>query len=440
MAEGLFAEVVSACSGGAVLTGWALYLGAGPLLIGLVMALPQIAQLFQLPAAWTTSRLGSRRAAVVLVAVQRQVTLPLVMLPFLHLPSAMSQAVLLGVTALSAILGVFGNNAWVSWMGDLVPRRIRGRYFGRRTALLTAGGALASAVAGLLLDGARRYGLVGDGLGLLQALACASGAVTTLLMARQHEGRTSRQVEKVCSFGFNQALAPLRDRSVRGFVAYLLAWNLATGIAGGFFSLFMLGDLRMGFTLVAIQGVGVAVVRMLTAPAWGILMDRVGARPVLVACSFGISVIPLIWLFPTPTCLWPLAIDSLLTGILWSGYNLAAFNLPLAISQRASRPFYLALFATVGGAASALAMAAAAILVRLLPEHMTMLGLHLGRLQQLFALSAVLRLGASFIALGMKHASGRDVLVVVRAAIFAVPGFHGQLARVRRSILEAVRW
>jgi MFS family permease len=439
MAEGLFSEVVSACSGGAVLTGWALYLGAGPLLTGAVMALPQMAQLFQVPAAWTTSRLGSRRAAIWLVAAQRQVTLPLVLLPCLHLSNKASQGTLVAVTALATILGVLGNNAWVSWMGDLVPRRIRGRYFGRRTAVCTAGGALASAAAGLVLDGANRHGLVVDGLALLQVLACASGAVTTMLMSRQHEARNPAEPAGPRAFPLGQAVEPFRNRSVRGFLVYLLAWNLSTGLAGGFFSLFMLRDLRMGFTLVALQGVGVAVVRVLAAPAWGRLMDRVGARPVMVACSFGISTIPFVWLFPTPTCLWPLALDSLLTGVLWSGHNLAAFSLPLAITPRASRPFYLAIFATVGGAAAAVAMAAAGVLVRMLPEELSVGGHPLCRLQQIFALSGVLRLGASFLALRVEHASRRDIVVVVRAALSALPAFQSQLAKARRGILGAPR-
>lgn len=413
------AEIFAACSAGAVLTGWAIYLGADPFLIGLVTALPQMAQVFQLPAAWTTSRLGSRRAAIVLVAIQRQVALPLVALPWLPVPASAGRALLFAVTALAAILGVLGNNAWVSWMGDLVPQRIRGRYFGRRTALCTAGGALTAAGAGLLLDGAHRWALAGEGLALLQVLACASGAVAAMLMARQHPGRGAPALQH---FGLAQILEPIRDRSVRGFFGYLLAWNLAIGIAGNFFSLFMLRDLRMGFTLVAIQGMGTAVVRMAIAPTWGRFIDRLGARPVLVACSFGISAIPLVWLVPTPTCLWPLALDALLTGILWSGHTLAAFNLPLAVTPAASRPFYLALFAAAGGLASALAAAVAGLLVPVLPAQVTVVGHPLTSLQQLFALSAVLRLLASLVALRMEHASPGDVLAVMRAARSTLPG------------------
>ncbi len=424
MAEGLVAEVASACSGGAVLTGWAIHLQAGPLLTGLVMALPQMAQLLQLPAAWTTSHFGSRRVAIVLVAAQRQVGLPLMALPFLPISVDTQRSVLVTVALLAAVLGVLGNNAWVSWMGDLIPSRLRGRYFGRRTALCTMGGALASAGAGVLLDRAHGHGWGGQGLALLQVLTCASGVLSTVLMARQHAGRSG------CSTGesvWRRALQPVRDPSVRGFLTYLVAWNVAVGVASSYFSLFMLHDLGMGFTWVALQGAGVAVVRMVAAPAWGGVIDRVGPRPVLVACSFGIGVIPFIWLLPTPDCLWPLAIDCVLTGILWSGHSLAAFNLPLAVTPIDGRPFYLAIFATAAGAALTLATTAGGLLARALPAEVSLGGHEMGNLQVLFALSGVLRLGASLVALRIQHASGRDVLTVVRAARAVLPGAVRQI-------------
>ena len=169
-AEGLVAEMVSAFAGGAILTGWAIHLHASAFLTGLVVALPQMAQLIQLPAAWSTAFLGRRRAAVTLVAVSRQVMLPLALLPFLGASEATGQRILFVVAALSAVLGVLGNNAWVSWMGELVPRRIRGRYFGKRTALCTVAGAAARRPRGCCSTGRGRGGRRG------RCWACSSSA------------------------------------------------------------------------------------------------------------------------------------------------------------------------------------------------------------------------------------------------------------------------
>ena len=139
----MFAEVVTACAGGAVLTGWALYLHASALIVGLLGALTFAGQLVQLPAAWVSATFGHRKACIVTVAASRQALLPLVALPFLPLEEGSKQLLLVAVAAVSALLAVAGNNAWVSWMGDLVPHTLRGRYFGRRTALTTLGNTVA---------------------------------------------------------------------------------------------------------------------------------------------------------------------------------------------------------------------------------------------------------------------------------------------------------
>jgi MFS family permease len=340
------------------------------------------------------------------------------LLPFLPLGAAAAQSVLLIVSAVTAVLGVLGNNAWVSWMSELVPRRIRGRYFGRRTALCTVGGALASGAAGMLLDWARPRGLTGAALAALQVLACGSGALTAALMLRQHD--PAPHIDPT-PLRLRQALVPLRDRSVRGLLVYLLAWNVAVGVAGSFFSLHMLLNLRMGFTLVALHGAGLGAARVLAAPLWGRLIDRLGARPVLITCAFGISAIPLIWLFPTPTNRWPLIMDAVMAGVLWGGHNLAAFALPLTVTPRKGRPFYLAAFAATSGVAFSVATAAGGALAGLLPAHAVVFGRPLLSLQWLFAISALLRFGAAFFALRIHEPDAAGVSALLAGVVGREP-------------------
>ncbi len=421
-AEGLVAEIIAACTGSAILTAWAIHLDASALVTGTIVALAQMAQLFQFPAAWTTSWLGHRRASIVLVAASRQVTLPLIALPFLPVSDAARQGLLVTVAALSAALGVLGNNAWVSWMSDLVPKRVRGRYFGQRTALCTLGGALASAGAGVMLDRASAHGWSGPALALLQLVGSLCGVATTVLMTRQHD--PSREHVRA-GFGVSRALAPFRDPAMRGLLAYLAAWNAAVGLAGSFFPLHMLRNLKMGFTLVALHGTAVAVVRMVAAPIWGGLLDRLGARPVLLACSFGISAIPFVWLFPNESCLWPLALDALAAGVLWCGHALAMFNLPLAVTPRRERPFYLAAFSTVSGLAFSLATIAGGLIAEALPDRFALWNHPLYDLQVLFVLSGLTRLAAAFVSLRIHEPAshGLDALwSALSARLFGLRG------------------
>ena len=76
--EGASAEVFAACAGGGVLTAWALHLGASPLVIGLLAALPVAANVLNLPAAWLTHVVGRKRLAVAAIGASRLAYGPLV--------------------------------------------------------------------------------------------------------------------------------------------------------------------------------------------------------------------------------------------------------------------------------------------------------------------------------------------------------------------------
>ncbi len=406
--------MINGVAGGALLTAWALTLGAGPLYTGLLVALPQIAQLFHIPGAWITTRLGHRRACLWLVGASRQVGLPLVLLPFIPIDDAGRRGILLVVAALGAILGVLGNNAWVAWMGELVPGRIRGRYFGRRTGLCMFGGALAAGFAGLLVDWARARDAVAPVLAALQVLACGFGVVTVQLLRRQHDPGAAPAERP---FTLADAAQPFRDPRARGLLLYHLCWNAAVGLAGSFFALYMVTELQMGFTLLAVHGAVIAVIRMMVAPLWGVLIDRLGARPVLAACSFAISIIPFFWLLPTPSRLWPLAIDAMLAGIFWSGHALAAFALPLAVTGRRERPSYVAGVAAISGLAFAAATATGGALATLMPSSLTVLGMRVHNLQVLFVASGFLRAAAACLCLRVHEPAARGMDAVFTAIL-----------------------
>ena len=404
--EGMFAEVFTACAGATVLTAWAIALKLGPFLVGVMTSLPFFAQFVQFPAAWLTSTFGHRRVALTAVCLSRLLMLPLCLVPWLPLTLAGQQLLLVGIAAGSAVLGVVGNNAWVAWMGELVPRPLRGRFFGRRTALCTLAGTLASLVAGVFLDQSRQLQAVGAALPLLAAMACAMGVVTTLLLARQHDpapGSTPLRLD------LEAAKMPLRDPHARRVLLYQVTWNAAIGLSGPYFTLHMLQNLRMTFVVMALYSAAVAAVRMLMAPIWGRIIDRVGAQPVVLGCSVALVVVPLIWLVPTADLLWPLVFDVVIAGILWSGHGLASFALPLSVAPRQGRPFYLAAFSTAGGLAYAAASAVGGGIASALPTHFT-LGRHAWvNIQVLFVLSAVARFGAAFLAARIIEPDARPV-------------------------------
>lgn len=387
----MVAEIITACVGGAMITAWGLHLNCSPALIGILNSLNFMSQFVQFPAAWLTSTFGHRRICISIVTLSRFSLLGLALLPLLPLSLHGKQLTLVAVSAVYAVLSVAGNNAWVAWMGDLVPSSIRGRYFGRRTALCTLGGTIASVGAGFLLDRARATNMEGIGLAVLALLSVISGAVCLYLMMQQHDPGH----ERTAKFDLSVALKPFKDHSARRLLAYQAFWNIGLGFSAGYFTLHSVKNLGMGFTLMALHAAAMSAVRILFAPIWGRVVDRIGARPVLLACSFGMSCIPLIWLFPRPDNLWPLVADVFWTGIVWSGHAVAAFHLPLTVAPRKDRAWYLAAFATVGGLFYAASSAVGGTLLSSLPQTLQVGGFLLFNVHVVFLVSATLRLVAS---------------------------------------------
>ena len=413
-AEGVAAELFGACAGGAVLTAWALHLGATPLGIGLLGALPFAAQVLQLPSAWLTQAFGPKAVAVAGIGASRLVWLPMIALPFVPLSAGMALHVFIAVVAVAAVFGMIGNNAWTAWMGELVPSAIRGRFFSRRMVYITVAGTLASLAAALALDGLSPRGWKGPTLGGLAAIACIAGALSAYLLYLQRgpHGPCTRERPD-----WRVLVAVTRAPQARAFLTYLLGWNAAVALSASFFSFYMLVNLRTGFAIAALHGVAVAAVWIISAPLWGRAVDRLGARPVLILCSFGIAGVPAMWLLPTATFLWPLALEATLSGTLWAGHGIAAMDLTVRLSPRAERPFYLAVFAAAGGLGFAISSMLAGLLASRLPEHFDLLGGTWNNLHVLFLLSALARVVASIPALRIQEPGARDVRTFVRVIV-----------------------
>jgi MFS family permease len=208
-----------------------------------------------------------------------------------------------------------------------------------------------------------------------------------------------------------------RDNGAGRFLRYLLGWNAAVGLSASFFSFHMLVNLQTGFVLAALHGVAVAVTRIAAAPAWGRAVDRLGARPVLILCSFGIAAVPAIWLFATPSFLWPLALEAVLAGILWGGHGIAAMDLTIHLSPRRERAFYVAVFAAAGGLGFAAASIVSGVLASQLPARFATLGWTWTNLHVLFLLSAVARLVAAVAALRIEERNARGVRDLLRTVL-----------------------
>jgi len=141
--EAGFANVFTELTSGPRQIGFALLLGARDLQVGMLSALPHLANLSQLTASFLLERTGKRKALTLVTSgLSRLLWVAIILLP-LSLFSSFSDSrswAMVAIVALSTFFIAMNNTVWLSWLGDLIPPRLRGRYFGRRNMVIAAVG------------------------------------------------------------------------------------------------------------------------------------------------------------------------------------------------------------------------------------------------------------------------------------------------------------
>lgn len=407
--EGSFAAIHLALTTGPFLAGYALLLGANDFQLGLVAALPFLAQAFQILGALAVERFKQRKKITLLGSLfSRSLFLIFVFLPFFPEDQRVKIGVFLLLLCLSAAIANLVGVAWLSWMSDLVPARKRGTYFGLRNTILglitmganfgganlidyfRAGGTGIGAHLPGFISGLLEQNPVGFGFSLVFLLAVSSALIAASLLTRQPEPKMVSDAQVSLA---STLRVPFSDKNFRMLIYFFIYWSFVTGISTPFWVPHMIKNLHLDFRLISLFSIGAGVISLFAQPFWGRAIDRYGNKPVLIFNVSFIFLIPFIWLYVTPQNIFPLWIDAAMGGIFWSGFNLAAFNVVLALSPQKGRAYYLAAMAAVNG----LTLSAASALGGVIAHNLSGLSLvfkgqHFVNFHVLFALSGAGRL------------------------------------------------
>jgi MFS family permease len=398
--EGALANVFICLTGGAFLTGMAIFFGANDFELGLLTAIPFLAQSAQLLSPVLTYRFQSRKMiAWVGSLLSRQLWWLLV--PVFLAPGGWRLEALIAAVVVSNAANMAITPAWLSWTADIVPGRIRGRYFATRNAAIAVTTLLSAILGSLLLDWFRSGDLEGYGFASLVCLACLGGVLALYTQGKLSDPPSS---EAMRQFSWRQYLRPLRDGSFRNLLTVFFVWNFAIGTSAAFFAPHMLLNLKMSFFQVGLYTAGASLVAIALNRPWGALIDRFGSKAVLTFCAVGIGITPMVWLLPRPGLVWILIPEVIYSGALWTGFNLAAFTIPLDRSPREERTPYLAVFAVVTGLAFFVASVLGGTLANACRDFsFTVGGQTIVNYHLLFALSSVLRLSTVGLLMTLKE-------------------------------------
>jgi MFS family permease len=405
--------VYATLGGGMFLTGLALFLGANSFQIAMIAAVPPLVAGFSFLSGYMVRRVGSRKRLLIWSAgIGRAVFLVLV--PFLLLRMKVGLPLFFATVILSSLIMTVAGTVWQSWISDLVPEERRGRFFGLRNAIHGVIGVCTAYAAGRGMDGLKAHGLESVGYGLAFGLAALFGLVSTLLLFKQPEPELGPRPALSLRRTF---VGPLKEPQFRRLILFLAVWFVTGTLASPFYLVHLIKNLHFSFAAIGVYSMIGGVIGMLFQLLWGRVIDRFGSRPVTVLNFALVGVMPLLWLFATPSFKLPVWGDAVLNGVVWTGGSLGLWNLLLDLADDPThRESYFAIYSVVTGlGAFAASMLSGVIAQALHSFSLTLFGFHFVNYDVLFLAAGLSRFACLPLLLQVQERGSKSVRHTVRA-------------------------
>ncbi|MEH2263375.1 MFS transporter [Nostoc sp.] len=415
-ADSVLASVYSLGTGGILLSNFLVELGASPVVFGMLCSIPMLVNLIQPLGAYLSERSSSRFQyslrthgigrllwlvlVIGIVAVSLEVinTHQLVILTLL-------------IVLFSNLLGGLGTASWLSWVAMIVPRQLRGRYFGTRNSAANLTNLVCVPMAGLAVS--HWYGGTLQGYGVVLLISIVLGiaglgcqyfqvdmnpqsqntyygklAQTSEILAEIAKDESSEVAQSIHPPQYQLANSVWKNSNFLRFLLYFSFWNLAVNLSSPFFNLYMLDRLDLDVSYVTIYNSLQAGATLLMLILWGKLADKIGNRPILISIGVLVAATPPLWLGiganRLDIWLW-LPLLHILAGGTWAAIDLCSNNIQLAIAPTQNQSIYFATAAAVAGASGALGVTIGSFIIQFA---------QFGGLLGLFTLSSLFRLAA----------------------------------------------
>jgi MFS family permease len=258
---------------------------------------------------------------------------------------------LVGASCVYMAFGQAAGTAWSSWMGDVVPPALRGRWFGSRNRLVSATTFVAIVVGGVLLHltepaagGAHAGG--GSGYAALYATAALLRLGGSRLLWGSWEPpflQPDRLDDPV------RVLSGSDGASGRAVVGIGAAMLVAVCIATPYFAPHMLQTLQFSYLAYLGSQALMVATKVVSLGPWGRLVDRFGAVPVFQVSAVLVAIVPIPWMLADRA--WVVYLAQAFSGAAWAGNEVALLALTLSAADPRRRAVLLATQSVANGLA-----------------------------------------------------------------------------------------
>jgi MFS family permease len=391
--EGAAARVVFNLTSGAFLVGFLKYMGASDSICGYILAIPVLAAGIQFLSPIVLESLPFRKRIIIIGAsIQRILLSSLIFIPFIPLGTKTRLWATYIVFFIAYLSAYFINPAVSNMYVSFVPQNIRGGYFGGRESYILLTSAVVTLILGKILDNFTYGGNAITGYIVVYIVVFVFTLINVLSYHFMKEVPLEHSKERIkISEIFT---VPFRNKKFVSYFLMLIIWNIASQIASAYFSVYLKSDLSMNYTTITVLSMINSLVYIFCARKWGRFADKKGWSVTTMLTVGILSICHTIWFFTSkgsPFVLALLLITHVISGIAWSGINIAFFNMQFDYSPDEKRTVYIGLSSAASGIIGYIAAVVGSQLVSIFGSNPIMIfGRPFDIKQILFLTSAVL--------------------------------------------------
>ena len=369
--QAMLYTIYSAFTSGMFVIGYALKLGANDVQIGLLSTIPMLCVSAQIISSIIVERGFSRRRLTIIGSLLNVLGwLPLILFRdiLIRAPQEVRVGIFIAIVGSAAMFLQIANNARASWVGDLIPPRILGTYFGRIAMYAGIVGIVFAIVGSSFLDHVKHTGIAG--FNLLFICGMAFGLLNIVLLFPQADVPITKHESDSFRTMIREAV---KNRPLLMVMAFTLTWSMQA-LAAPFYATYMLRDLKMPFLGFSILNGLALLSALISAPFWGRIIDRYGCRPLLIACTIAYIPVPLVWIWMSNIRIVYMVVGPInfLVGFASSGISVALSTLLYKVMASTGRSVQLAVYSVT----VTLLVAPLPMVGGYLPRWINSLGIH----------------------------------------------------------------
>jgi MFS family permease len=228
---------------------------------------------------------------------------------------------------------------WTSWLRDCVPPAVRGRHFAWRNRFFALTQLLCAITVGVL---SRKYSSQNAPWMFFTVIFFVGSLFrfgSAQFLSMQYEPNPTSLPDSSQVFGFRPS------RNFLWFCASVALLQGTTAIAGPFFNVWFLRDLRFDYLTFTIGTASMIIGTIAFLPVWGRLVDAAGTSRVLRITALMCAFVPVPYLFgSSPVLVW---LSNFYSGISWGGFNIANVNYLLHMTEKEKLDHYIGFAAAV---------------------------------------------------------------------------------------------